>query len=153
MSRRTRLLNKLKHVYSHNAKLVLDVSNDDIGLIIEALETKIELNKRNMTPDIIKEYMIFEDECIQKNFTFKSLLESREKQIAKKPRYTTIFEGEKAEKLKAKNLPNFEIYKCPICNNSVAERTVVISLYPSGFIKDNYCRQCGTKIDWSEDNV
>lgn len=83
MSKRTRLLSKLKHVYSHNAKLVLDVSNDDIGLLIEALETKIELNKRNMTPDIIKEYMIFEDECIQKDFTFKSLIEAREKQVAK----------------------------------------------------------------------
>ena len=34
MSKRTQLLHKLKHVYSHNTKLVLDVSNDDIGLII-----------------------------------------------------------------------------------------------------------------------
>ena len=41
MSKRTRLLSKLKYVYSHNAKLVLDVSNDDIGLIIEALEKQI----------------------------------------------------------------------------------------------------------------
>ena len=42
MSKRTRLLSKLKHVYSHNTKLVLDVSNDDIGLIIEALEKQIK---------------------------------------------------------------------------------------------------------------
>lgn len=55
MSKRTRLLSKLKHVYLHNAKLVLDVSNDDIGLIIEALETKIELNKRNLTLDKLEE--------------------------------------------------------------------------------------------------
>lgn len=55
MSKRTRLLGRLKHVYSHNAKLVLDVSNDDIGLIIEALETKIELNKRNLTLDKLEE--------------------------------------------------------------------------------------------------
>lgn len=41
MSKRTRLLNKLKHVYSHNTKLVLDVSNDDIGLIIEGVEKQI----------------------------------------------------------------------------------------------------------------
>lgn len=41
MSKRTRLLSKLKHVYSHNTKLVLDVSNDDIGLIIEALEKQV----------------------------------------------------------------------------------------------------------------
>lgn len=41
MSKRTRLLSKLKYVYSHNAKLVLDVSNDDIGLIIEGVEKQI----------------------------------------------------------------------------------------------------------------
>lgn len=55
MSKRTRLLGRLKHVYSNNTKLVLDVSNDDIGLIIEALETKIELNKRNLTLDKLEE--------------------------------------------------------------------------------------------------
>ena len=55
MSKRTQLLGRLKHVYSHNTKLVLDVSNDDIGLIIEALETKIELNKRNLTLDKLEE--------------------------------------------------------------------------------------------------
>lgn len=42
MSKRTRLLSKLKHVYSHNTKLVLDVSNDDIGLIIEGVEKQIK---------------------------------------------------------------------------------------------------------------
>ena len=47
MSKRTRLLSKLKHVYSHNTKLVLDVSNDDIGLIIEALEIKDEIKKKH----------------------------------------------------------------------------------------------------------
>ena len=41
MSKRTRLLSKLKYVYSHNTKLVLDVSNDDIGLIIEGVEKQI----------------------------------------------------------------------------------------------------------------
>ena len=52
MSKRTRLLSKLKHVYSHNTKLVLDVSNDDIGLIIEGVEKQIgkkplEVNVKN----------------------------------------------------------------------------------------------------------
>ena len=51
--------------------------------VADALETWKELQKRNMTPEIIKEYMIFEDECIQKDFTFKSLIEAREKQVAK----------------------------------------------------------------------
>lgn len=41
MSKSTRLLGRLKYVYSHNTKLVLDVSNDDIGLIIEGVEKQI----------------------------------------------------------------------------------------------------------------
>lgn len=41
MSKRTRLLHKLKHVYLHNTKLVLDVENKDIELIIEGLEKQI----------------------------------------------------------------------------------------------------------------
>lgn len=41
MSKRTQLLHKLKHVYSHNTKLVLDVENKDIELIIEGLEKQI----------------------------------------------------------------------------------------------------------------
>ena len=121
MSKRTRLLSKLKYVYSHNTKLVLDVSNDDIGLIIEALETKNELNKRNMTADIIKEYMIFEDECVQKNFTFRSLIEAREKQIEK------------------------EIHKyangtdhCPNCD------------YDNTALRFKVCVECGQRLDWSE---
>ena len=43
MSKRTRLLHKLKHVYSHNTKLVLDVENKDIELIIEGLEKQIAM--------------------------------------------------------------------------------------------------------------
>jgi uncharacterized Zn ribbon protein len=50
MSKRTRLLSKLKYVYSHNTKLVLDVSNDDIGLIIEALEKQKEKKVIDITP-------------------------------------------------------------------------------------------------------
>ena len=41
MSKRTQLLHKLKHVYSHNTKLVLDVENKDIELIIEGLEKQM----------------------------------------------------------------------------------------------------------------
>lgn len=50
MSKRTRLLSKLKHVYSHNTKLVLDVSNDDIGLIIEGVEKQIRKKAIDITP-------------------------------------------------------------------------------------------------------
>lgn len=90
MSKRTRLLSKLKHVYSHNAKLVLDVSNDDIGLIIEALE----------------------------------------KQIRKKPLHSIYYPNGRK---------HHHIYcgKCGMYRQRVS-------------MTDNYCRNCGTKIDWSE---
>lgn len=48
MSRRTKLLSKLKYVYSHNTKLVLDVSNDDIGLIIEGVGKQIQKKPKNI---------------------------------------------------------------------------------------------------------
>ena len=57
MSKRTRLLHKLKHVYSHNTKLVLDVSNDDIGLIIEGLEKQIAKKPRIIGVSDYAEYM------------------------------------------------------------------------------------------------
>ena len=41
MSKRTRLLSRLKHTYKNRAKYVLDVTNMDLELIIEALEKQI----------------------------------------------------------------------------------------------------------------
>ena len=70
MSKRTRLLGRLKHVYSHNTKLVLDVGNDDIGLIIDALETKSELNKRNLTLDKLEELEEYKKEHNYEVFSF-----------------------------------------------------------------------------------
>ena len=52
---------------------------------IEALENIIEIKNRKITLLDLENYMKFEDECVKKNFTLKSLLEAREKQIAKKP--------------------------------------------------------------------
>lgn len=48
---------------------------------ITALELMHELNERNLTLEHLENYMKFEDECVKKGFTFKSLLEAREKQI------------------------------------------------------------------------
>lgn len=124
MSKRTRLLGRLKHVYSHNTKLVLDVSNDDIGLIIEALTTMIEINKRNMPIEALQEYMKFEDELVKKNFTFKSVIEAREKQIAKKVTHEATIQ---------------KCHTCPNCKN-VLDR----------FNKTLYCWFCGQRLDWSE---
>lgn len=54
---------------------------------IEALENIIEIKNHKITLLDLKNYMKFEDECVKKNFMLKSLLEAREKQIAKKPTY------------------------------------------------------------------
>ena len=59
MSKRTQLLYKLKHVYSHNTKLVLDVENKDIELIIEALEKQIAKKMVSVNCPICRYY--FED--------------------------------------------------------------------------------------------
>lgn len=60
---------------------------DAIGYAISALETIKKLSDRKMTTEVLENYMQFEDECVKKGFTFKSVIEAREKQIAKKPTY------------------------------------------------------------------
>ena len=57
MSKQTQLLHKLKHVYSHNTKLVLDVENKDIELIIGALEKQIAKKPRIIGASDYAEYM------------------------------------------------------------------------------------------------
>ena len=84
-----------------------------------------ELNKRNITLKTIEEYIKFEDECVEKGFTFKSLLEAREKQIAKKVIVRDI---------------GVDTYECPSCEN--------IYLSCGGIYK--YCPNCGQKLDLSE---
>lgn len=58
---------------------------DAIGYAISALETIKKLSDRKMTTEVLENYMQFEDECVKKGFTFKSVIEAREEQIAKKP--------------------------------------------------------------------
>lgn len=67
--------------------------------------------------------------------------EAKEKAQKMKPRKTTIFEGKDAEKLAAKNLPNFVTYKCPVCNRSVSDRGFM------GIRIKNYCENCGQAMD------
>ena len=45
---------------------------------IEALENIIEIKNHKITLLDLENYMKFEDECVKKNFTLKSLLEARE---------------------------------------------------------------------------
>lgn len=61
-------------------------------MAIQALETIKKLSDRKMTTEVIENYMQFEDECVKKGFTFKSVIEAREKQIAKKPTYEVDYD-------------------------------------------------------------
>ena len=54
-------------------------------MAIQALETIKKLSDRKMTVEVLENYMQFEDECVKKSFTFKSVIEAREKQIPRKP--------------------------------------------------------------------
>lgn len=98
----------------------------------EARETIQAMKERNITSEIIMEYAKFEDECVQKGFTFKSLLEAREKQIPKKPIHSRY-------KIKDTGRLHHTIY-CGVCG----EYNQRVSM------GDRYCRHCGSKIDWSE---
>lgn len=64
--------------------------------------------ERNITPEDMEEYMKFEDECIKKGFTFKSLLEARKKQTAKRLKYSSFYKGH-----------GIRAAVCPACNNTV----------------------------------
>ena len=90
-----------------------------------AMELYKEIHKRKFTLEIVEEYMKFEDECVRKNFTFKSLLEAREKQTPKKPQF---------------NGGNW--YRC---HNGC-------DVHKKELERDFYCPKCGQAIDWSVGN-
>lgn len=76
--------------------------------------------ERNITPENMEEYMKFEDECVKCGFTFKSLLEAREKQIPYKPSRKKLVWG---------------IGKCK-CGVEFLDR------------QTGFCGNCGQKLDW-----
>lgn len=109
------------------------ILNESLDMAMQALETakkykelESELSKRNLTVDHIREYIQFEDECVEMGFTFDSLLEARGKQIKKKP---VVEENE---------MFHTKYYRCPICNGNLK----------IGDFLFNYCRMCGQKINW-----
>lgn len=61
-----------------------NVSKETSRMAIQAIETVQKLSERKMTIDALENYMQFEDECVEKGFTLKSVIEARDKQIAKK---------------------------------------------------------------------
>lgn len=75
---------------------------------------------RKITPESMEEYMKFEDECVECGFTFKSLLEAREKQIPYKPSRKKLVCG---------------IGKCK-CGVEFLDR------------QTGFCGNCGQKLDW-----
>lgn len=101
----------------------------------KSLEICKAMVERNTTPDDMENYMKFEDECIKQGFTLDSILKSREKQTAKKPK-------EYEDKY----------YACPVCGNPLLPKW---KKYPDKLMdKSNglpYCLGCGQKLDWSED--
>lgn len=96
---------------------------DAVNVAIQALETIKKLSDRNMTTEVLENYMQFEDECVKKDFTFKSVIEAREKQIAKKVLSTQ----------------DKEFALCPCCNGKGLSD------------KQKYCDNCGCKLDWSDE--
>lgn len=101
----------------------------------KSLEICKAMVERNITPDDMENYMKFEDECIKQGFTLNSILKSREKQTAKKPK-------EYEDKY----------YACPVCGNPLLHKW---EKYPDKLMdKSNglpYCLGCGQKLDWSDE--
>lgn len=106
-----------------------------LDVAIQALETIKKLSDRNMTTEVLENYMQFEDECVKKGFTFKSVIEAREKQIPKKP----IFDYNLSDTL--------SVFHCE-CGN------IIKVSHDIGIMNNNnapnYCSQCGQKLDWSD---
>lgn len=111
------------------------VLRDAIDVAIQALETIKKLSDRNMTTEVLENYMQFEDECVKKGFTFKSVIEAREKQIAKRPIMKRYFKDLEEEYL-----------CCPTCGEILTDR---IPANNKTFYF--HCMNCGQKFDWSDE--
>ncbi len=152
-----KIIGNAKIVSNKDADYAMDVV-EAVNMAIQALETaqkykdiESELSKRNLTIEHIREYIQFEDECVEQGFSFNSLLEAREKQNYKRPILSMYEKGCMAidytdghGEIKQTE-SNF--WRCPKCKSVVGER---ISVY--GRIhdqhKEKYCENCGQKIDW-----
>lgn len=106
-----------------------NISREASELAIQALETIKKLSDRNMTTEVLENYMQFEDECVKKGFTLKSVIEAREKQIAMKPYY----EGDGY----ADGQLVYDTWICPCCGKR----------YEVDYDNYTYCPNCGQKID------
>lgn len=126
---------RLALIKEHYAGEVKDYE-EALEIGIQALETIKKLSERNMTTEVLENYMQFEDECVKKGFTFKSVIEAREKQTAKKPIMRRYFEDLEEEYL-----------YCPTCGEILTDRIPA----------DNktfyfHCMNCGQKFDWGDND-
>lgn len=126
---------RLAFIKEHYAGEVKDYE-EALEIGIKALETIKKLSDRNMTIEVLENYMQFEDECVKKGFTFKSVIEAREKQVAKEPIMKRYFEDSEEEYL-----------CCPICGEILTDRIPA----------DNktfyfHCMNCGQKFDWGDND-
>lgn len=96
-------------------------------IAIKSLEIIKKLSDRKMTTEVLENYMQFEDECVKKDFTFKSVIEAREKQIAKKPTY----EG---DGYAPDGTLVYDTWICPCCGKRYE-------------VDYDYCPNCGQKLD------
>jgi hypothetical protein len=151
-----RLFMKLED--KENKSKFLDSDYEANHMAIKALETvqkykdlESELSKRNLTIDHIREYIQFEDECVKHEFTFKSLLEAREKQSGNNPILSMYEKGCMAidyadGRGEIKQTEN-NFWRCPKCKSVVGERIIVHDRIHDQR-KKKYCENCGQKIDW-----
>nr|DAU48365.1 MAG TPA: hypothetical protein [Bacteriophage sp.] len=119
---------RLAFVKEHYPEEVKDYE-EALEIGIKALETIKKLSDRNMTTEVLENYMQFEDECVKKGFTFNSVIEAMEKQIAKKPYY----EGDGY----ANGQLVYDTWICPCCDKR----------YEVDYDDYDYCPNCGQKID------
>ena len=92
----------------------------------------LALKERGISIETIENYIKFEDECVEKGFSFKSLIEAREKQTAKRP----YFESDGY----SDGMLVYDTWNCPNCGES----------YEAEYDECEDCPKCGQKIDWKE---
>lgn len=152
-----KIIGNAEIVTNKDADYAMDVV-EAVNMAIHVLETvqkykdlESELSKRNLTIDHIREYMEFEDECVEMGFSFGSLLEARRKNTGRKPilkgsekRIVAIdYEIGKGRIVKT----DVKTWKCACCDAVVGERIFELTI-PIDQNKKKFCENCGQRIDW-----
>ena len=138
----------------------LKLNDRGMDIVISALERQIKLNEIGFTEEVIKNYKIFEDECIAKGFTFKSILDARDKQIPKKVKYEDVgYDNNLNVNCFSCICPNCDLHIIDFndtdisdkCDSDDIEKMFHLSMVHHAYIGLNgYCNRCGQKLDWRE---